>query len=455
MDECMPEFLIEAAEALSALDSDLAKLEETPSDTAAIGSIFRTLHSIKGTSGFLGLTRLGQVCHAGEGVLAQLRDGALRPSLQVIAALFRCVGAIKGILDTIATLGNEGTASIDELIAELSALHVKNAPSAAYEAGGDSVALQALFDATPAGVQVHRMATADCAPPRMMRGVSERTVGNDPTAEVAFFNPTIRVGVGLLEELTATVSELALTSSRLLRLLRGENGGSLEGPLRQLALITSDLQEIVMKTRLQPIGAAWSVLPRVVHDLAQKLGKKIELFMDGADTELDRQVVELIKDPLIHMVRNAADHGLEEPGARAASGKSKTGRIRLHAFHDVGRVVIQVVDDGRGLNAGKIRRKASERGLATKVEINAMTDQEVFRFILRPGFTTASAITGVSGRGIGMDVVRANIERIGGTIDIESKAGQGASFTIRIPLKLEIAPPSIQGRGFESLHVLQ
>jgi two-component system chemotaxis sensor kinase CheA len=341
MDECIPDFLIETAEALATLDDDLVRLEAAPDDKALIGSIFRTFHSIKGASGFLGLSRLGDVCHAAESVLDQLRDGALLPSPDLVSVLRRCIKAIKGIVATIEASGSEGAGSDEELIAELTALHGKISPALS----DDSVALQALFDAAPGPLNIGSTAITD--------------------------SPTI--------------------------------------------------------------GMAWTMFPRAVRDLARKLGKKIELVMEGADTELDRHVLELIKDPLIHMIRNAADHGLETPDVRSALGKSEAGRLRLYAFYDGDDLVIEVTDDGCGLDAGRVRHKARASGLASEAEIASMADADLFRFILQPGFSTATEVTMTSGRGVGLDVVRTNIERLGGTIDIASRPNQGTSFTIRIP----------------------
>jgi two-component system chemotaxis sensor kinase CheA len=454
MDDYIPNFLAETAEALAALNDDLVRLEATPDDDRLIGGIFRTLHNIKGTTGFLDLPRLGRICHAGETVLSQMREGALRPSSQVISILHRCADAIRRVLDSIELSGDEGSLSDDELIAELRMLHNPGSSPAPQEPSGDSLALQALFDATPgsqdrAPMPILPFASAGHAPLARERA-RRRVLATKVTGD----RRTIRVEVGLLEELMTTVSELAVARNRLLELLCWQDGSPFTGPLLGLSSITSDLQEIVMKTRMQPIGAVWSVLPRLVRDLACKLGKKINLVMEGADTEFDRQVLELIKDPLIHIVRNAADHGLETPEVRSASGKPETGRIRLCAFLDGSCFVIRIEDDGRGLDVARIRRKAVESGLAAEAEVVAMTDADVSRFILRPGFSTAAEVSSVSGRGVGMDVARANIERIGGTIHVESRPGQGTTFVVKIPLKLAIAGRSIPGRPGVSLLTL-
>ncbi|WP_246669165.1 chemotaxis protein CheA, partial [Bradyrhizobium sp. USDA 3456] len=251
-------------------------------------------------------------------------------------------------------------------------------------------------------------------------------------------NQSIRVNVDTLEHLMTMVSELVLTRNQLLEISRRNEDTEFKVPLQRLSNVTAELQEGVMKTRMQPIGNAWQKLPRIVRDLSSELGKQIELEMHGADTELDRQVLDLIKDPLTHMVRNSADHGLETPAERLASGKGEQGTIRLSAYHEGGHIIICIADNGRGLNTEKIKAKALSSGLVTEAELEKMSEAQIHKFIFAPGFSTAAAITSVSGRGVGMDVVRTNIDQIGGTIDIKSVAGEGSSVTIKIPLTLAI-----------------
>jgi two-component system chemotaxis sensor kinase CheA len=325
--------------------------------------------------------------------------------------MLRCADAMKDLVATIGATGAEGLADHAPLLADLDALFLDQ--RATQTAPAD-------LPAPPAG---EPPAQADSPPASDARSDTPA-----PARETALAGQTVRVGIGLLEGLMATVSELVLTRDQLLQLLPGEPDCAFGPLLQRLSVITSELQDSIMRARMQPVGSAWAGLPRLVRDLARALGKKIELSMEGADTELDRQVLELIKDPLMHMVRNAADHGLEPPAARRAAGKAETGHIRLNAFHDGGQIVIEVGDDGNGLDAERIRRKAVETGLVGAAEI--------FRFIMRPGFSTAAAVTAVSGRGVGMDVVRANVEKIGGTIDIVSRPGRGATFTLKIPLTL-------------------
>jgi len=256
---------------------------------------------------------------------------------------------------------------------------------------------------------------------------------------------TVRVTVDVLEGLMTTVSELVLTRNQLMQTIRGMEDEELKGPLQRLSAVTGELQDGVMKTRMQPIGDAWRKLPRIIRDVSTDLGKKIELVMEGQDTELDRQVLELIKDPLTHMVRNSADHGLEMPADRVKAGKPEKGRIKLSAYHEGGHIIISISDDGKGLDTKRIGEKALEKGLTTHDELERMTEAQIHRFIFAPGFSTAAKVTNLSGRGVGMDVVRTNIEQIGGVVDVASTAGRGSRFSIKIPLTLAIVSALIVG----------
>ena len=446
MDDLLSDFLTETNEGLAELDSALVKLERDPGDAAMLSLIFRLVHTIKGTCGFLGLPRLEKVAHAAENVLGKMRDRDLAVSGDVITQVLAGVDRIKEI---IAGIGATETEPAGDDTAIIAALNRVCLGETAAIAPISTVAAPVAVDPPVAPVQV-----VDQPAPEHM-----------PDAAVASVNPamaaqTIRVGVDVLEDLMTLVSELVLTRNQLLQLARtqGDDGGEVGRfavPLQRLSHITSDLQEGVMKTRMQPIGNAWNKLPRLVRDLARELNKKIELEMLGADTELDRQVLELIKDPLTHMVRNSADHGLETPQLRRAMGKSETGRITLNAFHEGGHIIIEITDDGAGLSVDRIKAKALANGLATESDLAAMSEAQVQRFIMRAGFSTAAAITAVSGRGVGMDVVKTNIERIGGTIDLKSIHGHGTTFTIKIPLTLAIVSALIVEAGGERFAVPQ
>ena len=408
MDELLTEFLAETAESLAALDDALLKLEREPDDAAQLADVFRLVHTIKGTCGFLALPRLERVAHAAENVLGAVRDGEMQATPSLITVVLEALDRIKLILAGIAAAGTEPVGDDAALIAGLAA--AKAAPPAP--------------DMRPVGQAVPEAAVPEAVVPE--------AVGAEPASH------SIRVSVNVLESLMVLVSELVLTRNQLMQLARGESDSRYAAPLQRLSHLTSDLQEGVMRTRMQPIRHAWSKLPRMVRDLSAELGKRIELVMLGEDTELDRQVLELIRDPLTHMVRNSADHGLEHQAARLAAGKPATGTITLNSFHEGGHIVIQVQDDGAGLPTARIRERALAQGLATAAELAAMSERQIQRFIFHPGLSTAQAVTAVSGRGVGMDVVKTNIQRIGGSVDLRSAAGQGTVFTVKIPLTLAI-----------------
>jgi two-component system chemotaxis sensor kinase CheA len=412
MDDLIADFLTETQEGLAALDVALVRLEKQPDDQPTLSEIFRVIHTIKGTCGFLGLSRLEKVAHAGENVLGRWRDGTLKVTPDGITLILQALDRIKLIAAGLEGGGAEPAGDDSALIAALDAAADGQGGAAPEPADADGTA-------------------SDTAPQAAEAAAPEGTGGAAPPQ-------SIRVAVDVLEDLMMLVSELVLTRNQLMQLSRARADQAYSVPLQRLSLITSDLQEGVMKTRMQPIGNAWAKLPRLVRDLARELGKKIELEMRGAETELDRQVLELIKDPLTHMVRNSADHGLESTADRRAAGKPETGRVMLNAYHEGGHILIEIADDGKGLNTARIREKVVAQGLATEAEIAGMPDREIHRFIFRAGFSTAAAVTAVSGRGVGMDVVKTNVERIGGTIDVASVTGRGTTFTIKIPLTLAI-----------------
>jgi two-component system, chemotaxis family, sensor kinase CheA len=451
MDDLLSEFLTETAESLSVLDVELVKLEQNP-EPQILSNIFRLVHTIKGTCGFLGLPRLEHVAHAAENVLGKFRDGELSVTPGAVTLILSSIDRIKMILQHIEqNEGSEPDGDDADLIEQLNAAaegHLQGrAPEPAVEAEPvvdfDGLAADEPVAAAP---QEDEEEAPAAALPAAIPQVPATTGGPAPAAaspteglkDSAVAAQTIRVNVELLENLMTLVSELVLTRNQLLQMVRGKDDSEFATPLQRLSHITSDLQEGVMKTRMQPIGNAWAKLPRIVRDLSVEMGKKIDLQMIGAETELDRQVLELIKDPLTHMVRNSADHGLEMPEERRRAGKAEVGRIVLNAFHEGGHIIIEISDDGRGLSIARIRQKALANGLATEAELEQLSDQQVAQYIFRPGFSTAEKVTSVSGRGVGMDVVRTNIEKIGGTIELKTHQGKGTTFIIKIPLTLAI-----------------
>ena len=421
MDDLLADFLTETNENLAELDVALVTLERTPNDEATLSFIFRLVHTIKGTCGFLGLPRLERVAHAGENVLGKIRDKALTVTPDIVSQILAALDCVKSI---VAHLGAAGT-----------------------EPAGDDADLIATLNATASGQTAAPEPEKNPEPEVAPAAASTVT----PTAAVQ----TIRVTVDVLEDLMTLVSELVLTRNQLLQLARSQENAAFSVPLQRLSHITSDLQEGVMKTRMQPIGNAWNKLPRLVRDLSREMNKKIELTMLGAETELDRQVLEFIKDPLTHMVRNSGDHGLETPDERRAAGKPESGRISLNAFHEGGHIIIEIADDGRGLAIDRIKAKALANGLASEAELAVMSDDQIARFIFRAGLSTAAKLTAVSGRGVGMDVVKTNIERIGGTVDLKNKPGHGTTFIIKIPLTLAIVSALIVEAGHERFAIPQ
>jgi two-component system chemotaxis sensor kinase CheA len=478
MDDLLREFLTETNENLAVLDNQLIKLEQNPNDPGLLSNIFRTVHTIKGTCGFLGLPRLESVAHASENILGKFRDVILPVTPYSVTLILASLDRIKMILGVLEETGKEPEGADRELIDQLNA-HAEGhdsgaaaAPVAQTPAPAAPVAAAASAEADEHGfvpmtaAELAALAAASAPEPEAAPASTAPVASAQPPAvakdnipavasESALAAQTLRVSVDVLENLMTTVSELVLIRNQMLQILRSQKDTEFASPLQRLNHVTSELQEQVMKTRMQPIGNAWAKLPRIVRDLAHELGKKIDLQMLGADTELDRQVLEMIKDPLTHMVRNSADHGLEGPADRSAAGKKETGRITLNAYHEGGHIIIQISDDGRGLPTSKIKEKILKQGLASEAELKTMSDQQVHMFIFKAGFSTAAAVTSVSGRGVGMDVVRTNIERIGGTIDMKSIEGKGMIFTIKIPLTLAIVSALIVESAGERFAVPQ
>lgn len=611
MDDLLNEFLTETAESIDVVDVELVKLEQDPNDTEVLDNIFRLVHTIKGTCGFLGLPRLEAVAHASENVLGRFRDGEIEVTPAAVTVVLESLDRIKAILAELERTEQEPEGDDSELIAKLDRILETGAPpaestEATAEPEPDSTSSARSRDAESQNGQSEAPADpalgrplksgevsleelerafretegpeADSARPeaaetgpetasranagRLFERVGSadtiavaahllaKRVGQDAqlaplfeamgedvlkakftglltalfkedenaannvvetlVADMAVANEhfdalvaaaksvfeeieldaetcddacmsfelvregalarapqsqgpaagdtdagtaaegaaqsqgerrsaqSIRVSVDLLEELMNIVSELVLTRNQLLQMTRQDEESPYAVPVQRLSQTTTELQEGVMKTRMQPIGNAWSKLPRIVRDLSVDLDKKIELEMNGAETELDRQVLELIKDPLTHMVRNSGDHGIETPAERVAMGKSETGTVRLNAYHEGGHIIIELHDDGRGISVEKIKRKIIEKGLNTEAGLAEMPENQIQKYIFHPGFSTAAEVTSVSGRGVGMDVVRTNIEKIGGTIDMTSSEGEGTAFQIKIPLTLAI-----------------
>jgi two-component system, chemotaxis family, sensor kinase CheA len=558
MDELLTEFLTETSEALAVIDNELVRFEQDPSDKAILQDIFRLVHTIKGTSGFLGLPRLESVTHAGEDVLGLFRDGTLEVTPQAVSLILKAIDRVKDIIAGLEESGSEPAGDDTGLIAELRAMADGDAAPAAAPAapapqasapaesappsdpdggfpvaqelldevaaaggddsgaptsedGGFPVAQELLDEVAAAGggdvpTDVHggfpvaqelldEVASAR-GTAQSADGTGEHTeglpAGPQPPAPVAeapaaaaapkapaqkpaekpapaaaeaeeprqakessIAAQSVRVNVQLLENLMTLVGELVLTRNQLLQMVRGRDDSEFKVPLQRLNHITTDVQEGVMKTRMQPIQNAWAKLPRIVRDLSMEMDKKIDLRMLGGETELDRQVLELIKDPLMHMVRNSADHGLETTEGRLEAGKPETGVITLNAYHEGGHIIIEISDDGRGVNIERVKANILSKELATEADLAEMSDQQITQFIFKAGFSTAEKITSVSGRGVGMDVVRTNIEKIGGNVELTSETGKGSRFKINIPLTLAIVSALIVESGGERFAIPQ
>ncbi len=435
MDDLLQEFFTETRESLERIDAELVRFEQEPNNRDILGNVFRLVHTIKGTCGFLGLPRLETLAHAAENLMGKFRDG-MPVTTDAVTLVLSSIDRIKLILNGIEASEQEPAGEDGDLIERLNR-HSQDAPK------------------TPPGVRPQ--ARAPQPPPPAPEQEKPQTSSRDKPANERTDDErndraaahSIRVHVETLDHLMTTVSELVLTRNQLLEIVRRNEDSDFKVPLQRLSNVTAELQEGVMKTRMQPIGNAWQKLPRVVRDLSAELDKQIELEMYGADTELDRQVLELVKDPLTHLVRNCADHGIETAAERLAAGKPQKGTIRLSACHQGGHIIIEITDDGRGLDLVQIRAKAVENGFISEAEIAQKSDVEISNLIFMPGFSTASRITNISGRGVGMDVVRANMEQIGGTVDLTSVQGHGTTFTIKIPLTLAIVSALIVEAGGE------
>ena len=449
-DEIVREFLVEGNENLDTLDRELVQLEKDPRNHATLASVFRTIHTIKGTCGFLGFGKLEAVAHIGENLLSRLRDGELLLNPEIATALLRMVDAVRQMMQSIEAIGNEGERNDEELIKMLTKAQQGGSGE---EAPRTEQAAKATTKAKKAGNEVKAVTPE---PSKTPLAAEENEA---PPAQAASHGSvsegSIRVDVVLLDKLMNLVGELVLARNQVLQFSNAAEDAAIVAPSQRLNLITTELQEGVMKTRMQPIGNIWSKFPRTVRDVAMSCGKQVRIEMFGQETELDKTIIEAIKDPLTHLVRNSVDHGIERPEARVAAGKSAEGCLTLRAYHQGGQVNIEISDDGAGLDQEKIRRKAVERGLLTVEKAAQLSEREVLNLIFLPGFSTADKVTNVSGRGVGMDVVKTNIERIGGTVDVQSTPGMGTTVKTKIPLTLAIIPGLVVRSGDERFVIPQ
>ena len=526
MDELLAEFLTETNEFLDTVDNQLVHFESDPNDSETLNNIFRLVHTIKGTCGFLGLPRLQLVAHAGETLLGKFRDGSIVATPDSVQLVLESIDRIKEILADLEATGHEPEGDDSELIgaleraaegkeiakAETASPKEEVAPEVApaeehhaeeeilVDENGNkwdkdlgrflkpgevsladleaaflaaeveeippkepSTTIEAKHEPVEATITPKTNEELAKAAPNVMAKPAEAVAdGAKPAHEEdgaaknsAVSAQTIRVNVDVLENLMTMVSELVLTRNQLMQMVRNSSNSEFKAPLQRLSTVTGELQESVMKTRMQPVGSAWKKIPRIVRDAARDLGKKIDLVMEGEATELDRQVLELIKDPLTHMIRNSCDHAIEKPEARLAAGKPEHGTIKLNAYHEAGHIVIELSDDGSGLNTARIRDKAIKNGLVSEEQAWTMPDAQIHKFIFAPGFSTAQVVTNMSGRGVGMDVVRTNIKTIGGEVDLQSIDGKGTKFFIKIPLTLAIVSALVVGANGQRFAIPQ
>ena len=419
--------MIESNENLANLESEIVELEQHPDNAELISSVFRTIHTIKGTSGFFGFDLLGAVAHITENILSQVREGQRSLTPELISLILEAVDKIKALLAKIKADGVEGEDDARELRRRL---------ESAFQACGASAA-EVDVPPAPAAMKQPEEPVAESAPQQEQATAESAGAKESQGREAHLADSTIRVDVGLLDKLMNLVGELVLARNQLLQDATNQTT-TLQKTSQRLNLITSELQEGVMKTRMQPIGVGWNKLPRVVRELASKCGKRVQIKMEGAGTELDKTIIEAVKDPLTHIVRNACDHGIEMPGVRLSRNKPAEGQLLLRAYHESGVVNIEISDDGAGIDVEKVKKKAVEKGLIRPEQAVRMSEREARQLIFMAGFSTAAQVTSISGRGVGMDVVKTNIEKIGGSVEVMPRVPCGTTVQIKIPLTLAI-----------------
>jgi two-component system chemotaxis sensor kinase CheA len=441
-DDVIAEFLIESREGLDSLDRDLVALEESPDSKDLLGRIFRCFHTVKGTSGFLGFGKLESLTHAGESLLSRMRDGELRPSGSITSALLGTVDAVRVMLAEVETKGNDGEGDYSQLTETLKALcrgEEPAAPSApaAPPAPAAAAPKASLPEPAPAPEPESQ---PEPAPQPQAAAPAPAPAQQAEERHAAAPVESVRVDLTLLDNLVDLAGELVLTRNHIVQLSKGREDAVFATASQRLNFVTAQLQDGIMRMRMQPVSSLFSKFPRVVRDLARSCRKLVRLELDGRDTELDKSLIETIKDPMVHLLRNCVDHGVESPEVRAKAGKHPEGRIILRAYHQNGLVHIEVADDGNGIALDKVKKRGVERGLVTPERAELMSDSEVASLIFLPGFSTADAVSNISGRGVGMDVVKTNVEQVGGTVEVNTRSGQGTTFILKIPLTLAIIP---------------
>jgi len=477
-DQLLDDFLVESFESLDQIDLEMMDLEVESDSPDLLDSIFRGIHTIKGTASFFDLFQLSNLAHSAENLLSLMRSGHIKADSQIIDALLASLDAMRLMLDTVSQTGTDTSFDQTGLINRLARLahsasdsadrHDGIEPYDELSANHHPVAEPPLDSHESVESSLFLFEDDDVDDPASAAGMDDAHSGDDGRLDDGaepkkagrksgqdVSDGRVRVDVGLLDRLMNLVGELVLARNQLLQGQKDSDQHISQIASQQLNLITAELQEGVMKTRMQPISRVWAKVPRSVRDLAIACDKKVRVEIAGGNTELDRTILEAIKDPLTHLVRNAIDHGIERPEQRVEQGKPETGLLEVRAFDDGGHVIIEISDDGAGLDLRQIREAAVACGVGVPEAIATMADEEVANLIFAPGLSTANTVSNVSGRGVGMDVVRANIESVGGGINITTTRGVGTTFTIRIPLTLAIIPTLIVRCGDEPYLISQ
>ncbi|MBD3305515.1 response regulator [candidate division KSB3 bacterium] len=439
IDRVLSEFVIESQENLERLDHEFVALEYDPTDEELLASIFRTIHTIKGSAGFLNLTNLEHVSHYTEDVLARLREHSLALNDTVITTLLSAVDCIKAIVVSLEKTGEEGDHEVLDVVMKLKEIGAEQQASLPEHTSVEQ-------PATDAGLSEQQLTSAS---EEAFQADAPQTPQDSKLSETLarslspFEESRIHVDISLLDQLMNLTGELVLSRNQVVQFADSIDQRYFRGIAQRMNVVVSELQETVMKTRMQPINKVFGIFPRLVRDMAKLYGKDITLVMEGQNTELDRTLIEGIKDPLTHLVRNAIDHGIELPDIRRKFGKPATATITINAYHEGGQVHIEITDDGAGIDVEKITATAISQRLLTRQQAEEMSQRNLINLIFRPGFSTAETVTSISGRGVGMDVVKRNLERIGGIVEVQTERHQSTTFKIRIPITLAIIPALI------------
>ena len=480
-DDILVEFIVEAREILDQLDLDFVQLEITPDDKKLVGNIFRAMHTLKGSSGFFAFKRLEKVSHAGESLLGKIRDGQLTLDTQKATILLSALDCLRVIIEGIEATQTEPAGDDSALVENLLALAAGKEANVAAQATQTTQATQATQATPPAqpAATTEPQAVATPIPEPTSQAVAPElqsapvksslamtSEDSESTDQVWAPDPAdivktqesaapVKVSLELLDRLMNLVSEMVLARNRLLPFTNQFSDHDFSSAVRVVDLLTLELQERMMKTRMQPIAQVWTKFPRLMRDVSNQCGKQVSLIQEGSETELDRTLLDAIRDPLVHIIRNSIDHGIELPEDRIRLGKPELGKVLLRASHENGMVVIEIADDGAGVDYDLVRQKAIEKNLIPAPQAQDLSDLQLLEYIFLPGFSTKSQVSNLSGRGVGMDVVKTNISNIGGSIDINSKRGVGTTIRLKIPLTLAIMPALFVRCGSEPYAIPQ